>query len=295
MHSTKTDAVEQWWDEHPFSYGASGKNTDQVGAVADEAMTLAYFDTLTRRFKKHGGIVNPENDPQPVLSELVDYNSLKGKKVLDIATGPGLFLVEFAKVGAIATGIDITSYAIKHTSRNLELRNLKAEVIKMDAQKLEFPDATFDYVHAWGCVMHMPDTEKAIQEIYRVLTPGGKALIYIYNRNSWTFWFNFILIRGILMGKLFTYRFDIDKLTTRYADGATVGGSPLAKFYSQRSLKRMVDDAGFKSARYTIWSRASEPESWPLRSVPIFKFLPRSIRTWLSSKLGLALVALVEK
>ena len=295
MHSTKPKSIEQWWDENPFSYGTSGKNTDQVGSVTDEEMTLEYFDTLSSRFKKHGGVLNPNADTRPILTELVDYNSLRGKKVLDIATGPGIFLVEFAKVGALATGIDITSYAIKHASRNLELRNLKADVIKMDAQKLEFPDATFDYVHAWGCVMHMPDTEKAMREIHRVLKPHGKALIYIYNRNSWTFWFNFILIRGILMGKLLTYKFDIDKLTTRYADGATIGGSPLAKFYSKRKFKAMIDSCGFSKSKYTIWSRSSEAESWPLRSFPLFKFLPRSTRKWLSSKMGLALIALVEK
>jgi ubiquinone/menaquinone biosynthesis C-methylase UbiE len=295
MHSTKPKSIEQWWDENPFSYGASGKNTDQVGSVSDEEMTLAYFDKLSARFKKHGGIQNSSADTNPILTELVDYNSLRGKKVLDIATGPGIFLVEFAKAGADAIGIDITSYAIKHASRNLELRKLKAPVIKMDAQDLQFPDATFDYVHAWGCIMHMPDTGKAISEIHRVLKPGGKALIYIYNRNSWTFWFNFIFLRGILMGKLLTYKFDIDRLTTRYADGATIGGSPLAKFYSKRQFKEMIDSCGFSKSKYTIWSRASEPESWPLRSFPLFKFLPRSTRKWLSGKFGLALIALVTK
>ncbi len=295
MNTTKTEAVEQWWDKNPFSYGSAGTNTDQVGAVSDEAMTLEYFDLLTSKFKKHGGVVNAKTDINPLIPELVDYNSLKGKKVLDIATGPGIFLVEFAKAGAEATGIDITSYSIKHAKRNLELRNLKADVVKMDAQNLTFPDATFDYVHAWGCVMHMPNTEKAISEIHRVLKPGGKALIYIYNRNSWTFWFNFFFLRGILMGKLITYKFDFNALTTRYADGATIGGSPLAKFYTKKQFKKMTDDAGFSSSRFVIWGRASEPESWPLRRFPLFKVLPRSARKWLSSKLGLALIALVSK
>ncbi len=294
-HGTKTEAVEQWWDKNPFSYGTAGTNTDQVGAVSDEAMTLEYFETLTAKFKQHGGIVNPRTDTQPILSELVPYNSLRGKKVLDVATGAGIFLVEFAKMGADAIGIDITSYAIKHASRNLALRGLKAEVIKMDAQELSFSDNTFDYVHAWGCVMHMPDTEKAIREIYRVLKPGGTALIYVYNRNSWTFWFNFIFLRGVLLGKLLTYKFNINKLTTRYADGATIGGSPLAKFYSKRELKKMVEAAGFSTATYTIWGRATESEAWPLRSLPLCKYLPRRYRYWLSKTFGLALIALVTK
>lgn len=295
MHGTKTKAVEQWWDNNPFSYGSSGKGTDQVGSVADEEMTLAYFDTLTRKFKKHGGVENPGSDTSPILHELVDYNALKGKKVLDIATGPGLFLVEFARAGAEAIGIDITSYAVKHASRNLVLRNLEAKVQKMDAQDLQFPDNSFDYVHAWGCVMHMPDTQKALSEIHRVLKPGGKALIYVYNRNSWVFWFNFIFLRGVLMGQLLKYRCNIDRLTSRFADGATIGGSPLAKFYSKAALKRMVERAGFTKSSYTIWSRASEPESWPLRSLPLCKFLPRSIRKKISGMMGLALIARVIK
>jgi ubiquinone/menaquinone biosynthesis C-methylase UbiE len=295
MHGTKTKTVEQWWDKHPFSYGIAGTNTDQVGAVADEAMTLAYFDRLTAKFKQHGGVQNPGADTRPILSELIDYNSLRGEKVLDIATGPGLFLVEFAKAGATATGIDITSYAIKHASRNLALRGLEADVLKMDAQDMTFPDNTFDYVHAWGCVMHMPDTERAIAEIHRVLKPGGTALIYVYNRNSWTFWFNFILLRGIFLGGLIRYGFDVNRLTSRFADDASVGGSPLAKYYSKRALTQMVAQAGFRSARYTIWGRESEPEGWPVRSFAICTYLPRRVRYWLSSKIGLALIALVTK
>lgn len=295
MNNVETKKVEAWWNSNPFSYGTAGTNTDQVGAVSDEAMTLEYFDKITGKLKKYGGVTDPYNDTRPLLYDYIDYSSLAGKKVLDIATGPGLFLVEFAKAGANATGIDLTSYAVKHAKTNLKLRNLHAEVIQMDAQNLEFQDNTFDYVNAWGCVMHMPDTEGAIKEIHRVLKPGGKGLIFIYNRNSWTFWFNFMFLRGLLLGQLFRYKFDIDRLTSRYADGATVGGCPLAKFYSKRQLKKMIDDADFSNATYSVWSRAIEPESWPLRSFPICKFLPRSARQWLSSKMGLVILSIVEK
>lgn len=46
---------------------------------------------------------------------------------------------------------------------------------------MEFADGVFDFVFAWGCLMHMPNTVQAVVEIYRVLKSGGKAAGYIYN------------------------------------------------------------------------------------------------------------------
>ncbi|PIQ69010.1 MAG: hypothetical protein COV91_00790 [Candidatus Taylorbacteria bacterium CG11_big_fil_rev_8_21_14_0_20_46_11] len=292
--SNKNDEVEGWWEKNPFTWGISDKSTDLVGKIDFEKMDLHYFDEVDRKFRKHtrGG---SQDDGAPLFSKLLKYEWFKGKKVLDIAVGSGFSMVAFIKGGGQVTGIDITDFAVQEARRNLAVRGLTGEVIKMDAQKMSFPDESFDFVSAWGCLMHMPDTEKAVSEIYRVVRPQGKVFAYMYNRSSWPFWFNLIFLRGILMGKLITYRFDIDRLTSRYSDGFSVGGNMLAKFYSPRQAATIFKKAGFSKVRSFPLDLPYEPSGWPVRRFPVFKYLPKSLRGYMSKRWGYGLMVIGEK
>jgi len=50
--------------------------------------------------------------------------------------------------------------------------------------ELPFEEATFDYVYSIGCLHHTGDLPKSIQEVHRVLVPGGRAVVMLYNRHS---------------------------------------------------------------------------------------------------------------
>ena len=288
-----TDTIEEWWDTNPFTLGLSDKSNDLVGRVDISQMDLHYFDEIERKFRKHnrGGL---GEDTGLLFSKFIDYTWLKGKAALDIAVGSGFSMVTLIKGGAHVTGIDLTNFAVMETKRNLELRHMQGEVLKMDAQHMTFADDTFDFVNAWGCLMHMPDTEGAIAEIHRVLKPGGRAFAYMYNKSSWPFWFNLILLRGVLMGKLITYRFDIDRLTSRYSDGFSVGGNMLAKFYTPRQVERMFKDAGFSNVHAFPLELPEEPNHWPVGVFPIFKYLPVFIKKRMS-KWSYGLLVQAEK
>lgn len=290
----KNNKVKLWWNNNPFAFGVSNADNDQVGTIPLGKMNLAYFEEIEKRFRKHsrgGG----QEDGAPLLSKLIDYNWLKGKKGLDVAVGSGFSLVSFLMGGARMVGIDITPFAVKHTKRNLEIRGLQTKVLQMDAQKMSFSDEAFDFVNAWGCLMHMPDTGKAISEIYRVLKPEGKALAYMYNKNSWPFWFNIIFLRGIILLGLMRFRGDITKLTSRYSDGYSRGGNPMTKFYSPKEAEKMFLTIGFKNIRVFPWNLPDEPNHWPLRSFPIFKYLPKTVKRFMSKRFGYGLIIQAEK
>lgn len=282
MRSRETNAeetrkIEEWWDKNPFTLGLSKESGDLVGRVDPSHMDLKYFEEIDRKFRKHNkGALGEETGP--LFSKFIDFAALSGKRVLDIAVGSGFSLVVFAREGARVTGIDLTDFAVMEAKRNLKVRSLTGEVLKMDAQHMTFADESFDFVNAWGCLMHMPDTEGAIKEIHRVLVPNGKVFAYMYNRSSWPFWFNYIFLRGILLGKLFTYRFNIDKLTSRYSDGYSVGGNMLAKFYTRKEVVRMFKDAGFKKVEAFPFEIPHEPDHWPMAIFPVFKYLPKPFK-----------------
>ncbi len=276
----QTKEVAKWWNNNPFTLGLA-KNGDLVGRIDFSQINITYFKEIERKFRKFTDGACQEIG-EPLLSSLINYKYLKNKNVLDIAIGTGFSLVTFAEQGAKVVGIDITKFAVKQSKKNLEYRNLNGDIIRMDAQNLGFRNLSFNFVNAWGCLMHMPNTQEAINEIYRVLKPKGRFLVYMYNKNSWPFWFNIFFLRGILFGKIINYKFNINKLTSRYTDGATIGGNPLAKFYTPKEAAKMFKKAGFIKIKAYPLRIPHEPNSWPMRKFPIFKYLPDFLKYYLT-------------
>lgn len=110
---------------------------------------------------------------EPFILPFADFGSTRGKKVLEIGVGLGADHQQFAEAGADLYGIDLTERAVEHTRRRLELFGLTSQLAMGDAENLDFPDETFDFVYSWGVLHHSPDTAKAIDEVYRVLKRGG--------------------------------------------------------------------------------------------------------------------------
>jgi len=73
-----------------------------------------------------------------------------------------------ARAGALLTSIDISETSIEATRRRLQLKRLAAEIRRMDAQVLEFPDVYFDFVWFWGVVHH-----SAMTRPYRARDSSG--------------------------------------------------------------------------------------------------------------------------
>jgi len=128
------------------------------------------------------------------FSEFVNYDLDKGdgaifhriesylsdhevKDILDLGCGPGYYSLLFGSKGYNVTGIDYSGLMIEEARKNAKDRNVKVEFLVMDAQKLEFPDATFDLVVSRDVFWCLEEPEKAYSEILRVLRPGGMAIV----------------------------------------------------------------------------------------------------------------------
>jgi SAM-dependent methyltransferase len=105
------------------------------------------------------------------IGPLLDaVNLRRGTRLLDIATGPGYVAAAAAERGAQVVGIDFSAPMV---DRAREL-NPAVEFQKGDAEKLSFPDASFDAVVMNFGILHFAQPERAMSEAARVLRPEGR-------------------------------------------------------------------------------------------------------------------------
>lgn len=113
----------------------------------------------------------------PWLPEAGEFTRHCGEAVLEVGCGTGCDLLQFAKHGAIVTGVDITP-------AHLELARQRvgglATVVEGDGRSLPFPDASFDYVYSHGVLHHSDEPRKVVEEAFRVLRPGGRFNFHVY-------------------------------------------------------------------------------------------------------------------
>lgn len=119
---------------------------------------------------------------------MVPFAEAKGKKVLEIGIGNGADAVMFALNGADYTGVDLTDAARDATRRHFAAMGLHGTVLEGNAEHLSLPDESFDWVYSYGVLHHTPNTQLAIDEVYRVLRPGGRAIIMLYHKHSFNYY-----------------------------------------------------------------------------------------------------------
>jgi ubiquinone/menaquinone biosynthesis C-methylase UbiE len=124
---------------------------------------------------------------EPFGARLVDWLPLKpGATMLDIATGAGAVLLPAARLlGAKGhvTGIDLSDGLLRQAEALARAEGLtNVELRKMDAERLEFHDQSFDFVTCAFSLNFFPDMEAALREMYRVCRPGGWLGLTMFDR-----------------------------------------------------------------------------------------------------------------
>jgi ubiquinone/menaquinone biosynthesis C-methylase UbiE len=152
----------------------------EIGQLFDRAAKT--YDSIGPSFFAHFG------------SKMVSFAEINsGAQVLDVACGRGAILFPAAKaVGehGHVVGIDLSESMVNETSKEIIKRSLmNATVLKMDAENLDFPDASFDLVLAGFCIFFFTDPNQAFQEMHRVLKPKGKIVLSTWikteDRRKW--------------------------------------------------------------------------------------------------------------
>lgn len=115
----------------------------------------------------------PEN--RFILKQLGD---VQGKTLLDLGCGAGENSVYFAMKGAKCVASDYSPGMVEVALKLAEKNGVQVDGKVINAMDIDYPDNTFDIVYASNLLHHIPHPEITIQEIHRVLKPGGKMCFW---------------------------------------------------------------------------------------------------------------------
>ena len=250
-----------WWEALPMTY-AEWESAERVPKTAQD------FEAVNRAYLQ----------ANPWIAEHVRFADHKDKLVLEIGCGAGSATCLFAKAGAMVTAVDLTAQAVAMTGANAAAQGLKnVRVVRMDAEKLDLPDGSLDFVYSWGVIHHSSEPQTIFGHVARVLRPGGSGLVMVYNRGSLRYW-----IRGLqwllLKGKLFSGE-TLDSVQRFFTDGF------FHKHYAGRELVRALEKAGLSDVRLSRTHMSK-------KMIPL---IPRALDEWLKRHYGWLLVAEFRK
>jgi ubiquinone/menaquinone biosynthesis C-methylase UbiE len=119
------------------------------------------------------------------VAETVTHRVPPGGRVLEIAPGPGFCAIEIARSGRYSvTGLDISRSFVRIARENAARTGVAVDFRHGDASKMPFPDASFDFVVCTAAFKNFREPIAALDEIHRVLTPGGRASIYDLRKDA---------------------------------------------------------------------------------------------------------------
>jgi ubiquinone/menaquinone biosynthesis C-methylase UbiE len=105
--------------------------------------------------------------------------------ILDVACGGGENFRHIHHPGSTFTAIELSPYMLGQAKKRAEKLGMNINLQVMDAQNLEFPDATFDTVISALSTCTFPDPVRALQEMRRVCKPTGRILLLEHGQSSW--------------------------------------------------------------------------------------------------------------
>ena len=196
----------------------------------------------------------------PHLPIVADFQSFKGKDVLEVGVGQGADHYMFAKNGANMHGIDLTPKHCEITRLFLDTFGYSSDIRNGDACELPFADESFDHVYSCGVLLLVPDMKKAIHEIWRVLRPGGTTTIMLYNKRSLHYWLKTRLYYGWTLQE--DYFLGKQNVNDWYTDGI---GYPTVWHYQPSDLPQLLDK--FSVIEYQ--TACLSPEQVPYKEIPV--------------------------
>lgn len=287
QHRAWQETNRSWWENHPMRY-------DFSDGVAASEFSKEFYQEIDARFFSDVRTFMPWTSIP--FDPLIDFHSLRDKDVLEIGVGNGSHAQLISPFTQSYTGIDLTNYAVNSTTKRLELFDLdldphRTRIVRMDAEQMDFPDSSFDFIWSWGVIHHSANTRRILEQMHRVLRPGGTATTMVYYRNFWNYYIFAGLFAGVIQGTLWKTK-SLHQTRQKFIDGA------IARYYTIPEWRALVGDL-FSVEDVKIFGSKSELLPLPSGRIKstLQSLLPDSAGRLLTNncRMGMFLVSTLKK
>jgi ubiquinone/menaquinone biosynthesis C-methylase UbiE len=222
----RTTPVDSYWGEH----------TVRSAPFQTARASLRYLRLRAREY--------------PLFERLMElYGDHRSDTVVDYGCGPGNDLVGFLVVGRAhrVIGIDVSRKALELARQRLALHRIGGERVTLiqvadGAPAIPLDDASVDLIYCEGVLHHASDPDGILREFRRILRPGAKATLMVYNRDSLWYHLYTAYRRQVLDGDF--AGLTIDEAFQRNTDGEEV---PISRAYAPDDFVAECEAAGFRT------------------------------------------------
>lgn len=181
--------------------GRAGRETLFERPEQVEAVTGAHYGGLFAGFSAS----SYRDEPVRLLTERLERNgipraAIAGRRVLDAGCGGGRYTIAWRLLGAAeVVGVDISPVNIATAAQRLAESEVDGvRFVEGNVLALPFPAADFDLVFSNGVLHHTVDWRRGIDELLRVLKPGGLGWLYLIENPGGLFWEMIEIMRQIM-------------------------------------------------------------------------------------------------
>ena len=242
--------VKSYWDERPCNVKHS---KSPLGS-------LDYFNEVEQR----------KYFVEPHIPLFADFGRWKGLRVLEIGCGIGTDAVNFARAGALYTGVELSSSSLGLTKKRFKVFNLPGRLLEGNAEELQavIGSEKFDLVYSFGVLHHTPSLNAALHQITKVMHEDSIFKMMVYAKNSWK---NAMIEAGL------------DQPEAQF-------GCPIANTYSKPEIALELEKAGLRCVDIRqdhIFPYVVESyKNYEYEVHPWFKAMPKEVFRALETSLG---------
>jgi SAM-dependent methyltransferase len=188
-----------------------------------------------------------------LLKYVPDRSDLEGKRTLEIGLGFGTLGQVLAERGADYQGLDIAEGPVALMRSRLDSLGLDGETRVDQGSVVEMPSdsESFQFVFSIGCLHHTGDIPRAVSEIRRVLAPGGRAIVMLYNRRS------FRQFAARLRARLSGRKLGGGELRGRYDRNVEGEAAPFTEFVTKSEARALF--SGFREVKIDVQNFDPQP------------------------------------
>ena len=241
------DDVKKYWNDRPCNVRHSKKDTG----------TKEYFDEVEAK----------RYTAEPHIPLFADFESYKGKKVLEVGCGMATEGINFVKHGAEYTGTDLSEESLELAKKRFGVYNKEGKFYAGNSEELTsfVPVETYDLIYSFGVIHHSPHPEKIISEIKKYMNKDSTLKIMLYASESWK---NYMIEAGY------------DQPEAQY-------GCPIAYTYTKDEVRELLDGFDVTIEQNHIFPYQIEPyKRGEFLKQPWFESMPDEIFEVLKKNLG---------